>query len=384
MTFQHLHVVAVGALGLTVFGACQTAAPQVPRVEKVELVARLAGAMPTGVTVSPSGRTFLSYPQWGDDVPFAVGELRLGTVTPFPSQEMNTPDPARPSERFVSVQSVLADGADRLWILDTGAPKFQAPVAGGAKLVAVDLATDRVVKTLVLGPDVVLPTTYLNDLRVDLRQGTEGVAYVTDSSVRGPGALIVVDLASGRALRRLSGHASVTPERGFLPTVEGQPVMNRPKGEPASPWLVASDGIAISSDGASLYYCPLSSRRLYRVPTSVLRDARKSDADIASQVVDLGLKAPSDGLAEDDRGRIYAGDYEHGAINRFDHGTWATIAEDPRILWPDTLSVGPDGYLYFTANQLHRRASFHEGMDLRRQPYELLRIHVGAGPVLLR
>ena len=42
------------------------------------------------------------------------------------------------------------------------------------------------------------------------------------------------------------------------------------------------------------------------------------------------------------------------------------------------------GYLYFTANQLHRQPGFHGGRDLRRKPYELLRIKVGAAPVLLR
>ena len=59
------------------------------------------------------------------------------------------------------------------------------------------------------------------------------------------------------------------------------------------------------------------------------------------------------------------------------------IAQDKRIIWPDTLSVGTDGYLYFTANQLNRQAGFHHGVDRRKKPYELLRIRIGAGPVLL-
>ncbi|VXD07225.1 hypothetical protein SPHINGOT1_80006 [Sphingomonas sp. T1] len=83
-------------------------------------------------------------------------------------------------------------------------------------------------------------------------------------------------------------------------------------------------------------------------------------------------------------GRVYGGDYEHNAIRRLANGKWRTIAQDPRILWPDTLSIGTDGYLYFTANQLQRQATFHEGRNLRREPYELLRIKIGSGPVLLR
>lgn len=359
-----------------------TSAP--PTGAKVESVAALTGAMPTGVTVSPSGRIFLNYPQWGDKSPFAVGELKDGKVTAYPNATVNTPDPAHAAERLVSVQSVVADGADRLWILDTGAPGFAAPVPGGAKLVAVDLATNTISRTILLGADVVLPTTYVNDVRFDLRQGEAGVAYITDSSIKGPGGLIVVDLASGKALRRLSGHATTMPDAGFTPTVEGQVLMNRPAKGPATPWLVATDGIAISADGQTLYYCALSSRHFYGVPTALLRDPAVDDAAIAAAIVDLGPKAPSDGLAEDDRGRIYAGDYETGAIRRFENGAWTTIAQDPRILWPDTLSVGTDGHLYFTANQLHRQAGFNKGVDKRRQPYELLRIRIDAGPVLLK
>lgn len=357
-------------------------AQEAPRT--VEVVADLRGAMPTGVTVAPNGRIFLNYPQWGDHPPFAVGELKDGRVVAFPDPATNDIARSDPADHFISVQSVVADGANRLWVLDTAAPGFVTPVAGGAKLVAIDLATNTVVKTLVLGPDVVLPTTYLNDVRFDLRQGREGVAYITDSSVKGPGGLIVVDIASGKALRRLSGHPTTMPDPGFTPTIEGQALMNRPAGGKPSPWLVASDGIAISADGATLYYCALSSRHFYAVPTALLRDPAVSDAQIAAAIRDLGPKAPSDGLAEDDAGNLYAGDYEHGAIRRFADGRWQTIARDPRILWPDTLSVGTDGYLYFTANQLERQPGFHEGRDLRRQPYQLLRIRVGAGPVLLK
>jgi sugar lactone lactonase YvrE len=351
---------------------------------QVERVATFTGAMPTGVTIAPNGRIFVNFPQWGDNSPYAVGELKNGKVTPYPDAAFNTVDETDALHHLVSVQSVVADGRNRLWILDTGAPGFRTPVPGGAKLVAVDLATDKVVQTIALGSDVVLPTTYVNDVRFDLRQGKAGVAYITDSSIKGPGGIIVVDLATGKAMRRLSGHSTTMPDPGFLPILDGKPLMNRPKDGKPSPWLVASDGIAISADGATLYYCALSSRHLYAVPTALLRDPSVDDAEIARQIRDLDLKGASDGLAEDDQGRIYAGDYEHDAIRRYANGRWQTIAQDPRILWPDTFSVGTDGYLYFTANQLHRQAPFHEGRDERKQPYVLLRIKIDAGPVLLK
>jgi sugar lactone lactonase YvrE len=57
-------------------------------------------------------------------------------------------------------------------------------------------------------------------------------------------------------------------------------------------------------------------------------------------------------------------------------GEIETLVHDPRVLWPDTLSLAADGYLYFTANQIERGSSFHSGQDLRQKPYVLLRVKV--------
>ena len=65
-------------------------------------------------------------------------------------------------------------------------------------------------------------------------------------------------------------------------------------------------------------------------------------------------------------------------------GTIETVVHDPRLLWPDTMSVAADGHLYVTANQLHRQARYAGGVDQRRYPYLLLRTPIGAGPVRLR
>lgn len=55
-----------------------------------------------------------------------------------------------------------------------------------------------------------------------------------------------------------------------------------------------------------------------------------------------------------------------------------------RDLGPKGPSDGADGYLYFTANQLYRQPGFHQGKDRRRPPDQLLRVKIGAGPVLLK
>ena len=97
------------------------------------------------------------------------------------------------------------------------------------------------------------------------------------------------------------------------------------------------------------------------------------------------IRESSDGLESDTSGCIYSTNYEHNSIlRRSSDGKWETIAHDPHLLWPDTLSLSTDGYLYITANQLHRQARFHRGQDLRKKPYTLFRIQTGAKPVLLK
>lgn len=92
------------------------------------------GAMPTGVTVSETGRIFICFPRWGDDVKFTVAEIVRGTLQPYPSLDANLVSQSNFTTSFISVQSVVADGKGTLWVLDTGAPNFSEPIKGGAKL----------------------------------------------------------------------------------------------------------------------------------------------------------------------------------------------------------------------------------------------------------
>jgi sugar lactone lactonase YvrE len=354
-------------------------------IGEIQPVFEFYDAMPTGVTVTANGRIFVNFPRCGDDVPFTVGEIKDGKVVPYPDAVTNKFDLAYPGTTLGCVQSAVVDPSNRLWILDTAAPEFSAPVPGGAKLVAVDLSTNKVVKIIVLSASSVLPTTYTVDVRFGLRKGKAGVAYITDSSVAGHGGIIVVDLDSGDSWRELSGDPSTAADPAFIPVVEGERLAVREKGKLPAPFSVASDGITLSSDGATLYYCALMSRHLFSVPTALLLDRTASKETVAKAVIDLGEKGASDGLEVDDKGRLYAGDYERNSIRqRQTNGEWKTIAHDPRILWPDSLSVAVDGFLYFTANQFQRQAQSNEGKDLRQRPYALFRVRIDAGPVLLK
>jgi sugar lactone lactonase YvrE len=361
--------------------------PTIEMAGMLEPVALFQGAMPTGVTVSQQGRIFVNFPKWGDDVEYSVAEIRNGQPVAYPSADFNRDEPNALVASLVSVQSVVVDPLDRLWILDTGSPMFQPTQSGGPKLVCIDLATDRVIKTILFPQDVALPTTYLNDIRFDLRRGAEGMAFITDSSDSGANGIIVVDLASGESWRKLNDHFSTKAEplSSFLPIVEGKPLMERQADGATKPLTMGADGIAISADGARLYYCPLMSRRLYSVSIDCLIDRQMKAQAVAEAVVDEGDKGGgADGLESDAAGYIYVTNYEHQAIiRRSPQGVWETVVHNSRLMWPDTMSIAADGYLYVIANQLHRQPKYQLGRDLRLKPYTLFRIRIDAQPVRL-
>lgn len=169
-----LLIPAVLLAAVAVGSAAEPQLPTAKPVGKLELVAAFDGPMPTGVTVTRKGRVFVNYPRWGDPVTFTVAEVKDGKATAYPNAEFATFDKAKPGETLVSVQSVVVDPADRLWLLDTGSVEFGPVIPGDAKLVGVDLATNAVVKTIAFPPEVALKTTYLNDIRFDLRKGKAG------------------------------------------------------------------------------------------------------------------------------------------------------------------------------------------------------------------
>lgn len=337
-----------------------------------DVVAELPDTMPTGLTVADDGRVFVSFPRWGDDVPFTVAEIVDGVARPYPSAELNRWQPGDPTTQLVSVQSVIVDPRGHLWLLDTGAPSFGPVIPGGAKLVEIDPATDQVVRVIHPSAEAADPTTYLNDVRFDLSRGEAGYAYITDSQP--VGAIIVVDLATGESWSRLRGHSSTRATDQFRAVVQG---------EVREGYRVGADGIAISADGSRLYYCPLSSRRLYSVDTAALLDRDRDEDAVAEHVRDHGDTAASDGLESDTDGALYLTAYEHSAVLKRDAaGTWTTLVHGPDVLWPDTLALAADGYLYVSVNQLPRTPLFN-GADDRIPPYRIIRVPVDAAPVRL-
>jgi len=311
----------------------------------------------TGVSVTADGRRFVNFPRWTDDAPISVAEvMKDGSLRAYPDAEWNSWRNAAASQlsvadHFVCVQSIVADGHGHLWVVDPGAPGNEKILPGAPKLVKIDLATNRVIKVIPVPGDVALQGTYLNDIRFS-PDGRTG--YITDSGTRG--AIIVVDLDSGRSWRALDGQPNTQTEKDVTVTLDGQP-LRRPDGrQPA----FAADGIAISNDGKTLYWQALTGRTLYAIDTAKLREG-VSETDRAAAVRKIATTNVADGLWMSRKGVLYITSPTDYSVKRLAGQGTEMVLTDRRLRWPDTMSEGPDGTIYLTASHIQDTSWFTPG-----------------------
>jgi len=304
----------------------------------------------TGVAVSKDGRIFVNFPRWTEDAPVSVAEvMKDGSIKPYPNEEWNSwrnskKNEITPNDHFVCVQSVVVDPQGSLWVVDPAAPATASVVPGGPKLVKIDLASNKVVKTIALDDNVAPNGSYMNDIRFspDAKWG-----YLTDSA--GKGGIVVVNLETGKARRAISGDKSTQAEKDVVVKTDGQP-LRRPDGRGVE---FASDSITISRDGNYLYWQPLTGKTFYRIPTETLRDESLSASDRVSKIEKVGETFPTDGLWTDANGRTYFSAIQDNAVKVRDaDGKFTTLATDPRLRWPDSFSEGPNGEIYVTSSHI--------------------------------
>ena len=320
----------------------------------------------TGVAVSEQGRIFVNFPRWTEDSPISVAEVVDGSLRPYPDERWNEWRNARknelsPEDRFVCVQSVVCDGRGGLWVLDPAAPGQQQVVEGGPKLVQIDLATDRCVRTISFDMQLAPQGSYLNDVRFHPDGRT---AYITDSGAKG--ALLVVDLESGCIRRVLDGHPSTQPEKDVVVKTDGKE-LRRPDGRTAE---FAADSIEVTPDGAFVIYQALTGRTVYRIATDALADESLSEDELGARVEVLARIGVSDGYWMDDRGRLFMSAVEENAVKvREPSGEVRTFVQDERLRWPDSFAQGPDGAIYVTTSHIQDSMWFkpEAGPSIRTQ-----------------
>ncbi|MGJ3626891.1 L-dopachrome tautomerase-related protein [Sphingomonas sp. MMS24-JH45] len=208
----------------------------------------------TGVAVTEDGRRFVNFPRWTDDAPISVAEvMKDGSLRPI-----RTPGGTAGGTRAPTncLSATISSACRRSYPTATATsgcstparPATEEVLEGAPKLVRIDLASNRVTKTILVPGDVALQGTYLNDIRFS-PDGKTG--YITDSGTRG--AIIVVDLESGKSHRALDGHASTQVDKTVKVTLDGKPLVrptaaSRPSPPTASPSPTTAGRSTIGAD----------------------------------------------------------------------------------------------------------------------------------------
>ena len=323
--------------------------------------------MLNGVAVSPKGRVFASFPRWTSLAAPSVMEAQPdGSFRPYPGNEWNDWWPGASShDRIVSSHAVFADSSNHLWVVDDAGPRVAPAVEGAAKLVRIDLATDRVTRVYPLRADILPPGTMIGHVRVDAHH-----AYVTEAH---HGSILVVDLDTGRARKVLEGAPSTRADPSIVPVVEGRE-MRRTTGE--VPQLHV-DLLELSEDGKWLYFMPLFGPVLRRVETRFLHDEALSEDELSARVEDVARVPPLAGITIDRRGTLYFCSFTENAILRMGKDRKIeTLIADPRISFPNEPAIGPDGWLYFPASQANRLPAFNGGVSRVQLPFEVFKVRL--------
>jgi sugar lactone lactonase YvrE len=322
----------------------------------------------TGVAVSKTGRMFVNYPRWQGPHDSDVVEVQSnGIAQPYPDKDWNTWDKSQSgSNKWVCVQSVYVDDKDQLWVVDPAAPEMESVQNNGAKLVRIDLNSNRVVRIYNM-TELVGKNGYLNDVRVDT---VSNIAYLTDSK---EGGIVVLNTDTGNARMVLRKDPSVLADPNHQLMIGGSELQRNGK-----PMKVNSDGIALSPDRQWLYFKSLSDTKLYRIRTAELQNALVTGADVGKKVEDLGPNFTcSDGMIFDPKGNLYLSDMEHDAIAQVSPSLkLQIIAHDKRLIWPDTFAWSPDGWLYVTSSQIQTMPWSHNGRSTRTTPYGIYKLKV--------
>ncbi|MDJ0750797.1 MAG: L-dopachrome tautomerase-related protein [Woeseiaceae bacterium] len=305
-----------------------------PILDSASLEEVLSYPEPVGnVAVNKNGRLFFTVHPEARPQGNKLLEYVRGAAVPYPSW-------GEQDELFDTVLGIAIDRFNRLWTIDHGNHGTRT-----ARIIAVDLDTDTVIREQALDPEVAPFGSFLQDLQVSADGNT---IVIADASFwRKAPAIVVYDVETGRARRVLEGHESVTAEEYMIHSMGrdmeflGGVVTLRG----------GIDGIALGPEW--LYFGAISGSGLYRVRLRDLRDDTLPVGQLANRVERVSDKPLSDGFSVDVEGNVYITAIEHSAI--FIAGPDKdpqTLIESDRLRWPDALSFGPDGYLYIADSAL--------------------------------
>jgi sugar lactone lactonase YvrE len=340
----------------------------IPLSNKLQLVYAIERYQLTGVAISHTGRLFTNFPLWPGPHKYDVVEVTSpNSAVPFPNEEWNSWKPGEDgSNKWVCVQAVYVDDSDYLWVLDPASPYMKGVYKHSYKLVKFNLQTNSIERIYRFNY-IADKASYLNDVRVDT---ATNFAYITNSS---EGGIVVLDLATGKKKQVLQGHPSVIASPFYKLTFFGKQL----KYDNGQPLRFNSDGIALTPDGKYIYYKPLSDDRLYRIGTKYLRNFALTSEQLSAHVEFMGHFTTTDGMIFDKKGNLYFGDLEHFRIIRIKPDkSIEEVVQDARLIWPDSYSISPDGYLYVSCSQIQLQPEYNLSNVQPPTPYTIYKINI--------
>lgn len=323
----------------------------------------------TGVAVADDGRLFTNYPYWLDKHANSVVEVVNGKAVPYPNEEWNSFKKGEDGQnKFVCVQAVVTDDSGFLWVVDAAGIGLGKVYKNSNKVLKINLKTNKIDRIYRFEKAELPSDVYINDIRVDNKNG---FAYMSNSST---GGIVVLNLESGATRLVLTNHPSVISD----PAYKFSPLGTELKSADGKAQKINSDGIALSPDKKYIYYKPLTDNRLYRIETSLLRDFSTPEKTLEDHVESLGKFTTTDGMIFDKKGNLYLGDIEKSSIVKITPNLkMETIVQDKeKLIWPDSYSISPDGYLYISTSQIQYSPWFHDGKEMFKTPFSIYRIKI--------
>ncbi|WP_203565471.1 L-dopachrome tautomerase-related protein [Alteromonas profundi] len=289
-----------------------------------------------------------------------------GEKRPFPTQDW-ADGPETGSVGLTSVLGIHSDSKGVVWMLDMGGKSTPAQLVGW------DTNSNTLEKVIKIPRQVLADNSFIQDFVVDEKREKVYIADMSFGNFEGATkpAIIIVDMNSEQSRRVLEGNAAfIAPDKDIV--IEGSLLASKsPSGE-TNPLRFGLNPIATDENFEWVYFATMNGELIYRIPASQLADEQASDATMAEKIAPFGPKKASDGMLYIAGKGIAVTDLANNAVGLSSEGRYQVLIKDKRLSWPDSMAYH-DGYIYVTADQLHKHPAFSQGRGGAKPPYRLMR-----------